>query len=317
MKTPPRLSIIISSYNHGAYIGQCLQSALAVPGAEVIAVDRGSQDDTLAQMRACPGLAKVISTLEYADHPQTPNEGYLRNKGLPYSTAPYVLFLDGDDFLYPEAVARLLATIERDAALGFVFADLDIGDATGRVFSHTTRLLPLRQLEGYLFSSLMAECYYIISAVIFSTAAVRAVGGFKETYQGSADYDLHLRVSSRYPARHCDLTVGYYRRHREALSQDAVFMKKNMILIMENIRRHPLEYQPAGLTRANWCDLYYQLGKAYAYCGRHAEARRTLLRAVPAWPRGPLAAWHLLLSLFNCSMLDVREWRKQLFPAKK
>ena len=93
------ISVVVSTYQRPGHLRRCLQSLAAqreVDGQfEVIVVDDGSEDETaemVAQFRR-----DAPFPLKFSTHP---HEGFqlarCRNSGIRASTAPYLLFTDGD-----------------------------------------------------------------------------------------------------------------------------------------------------------------------------------------------------------------------------
>ena len=115
MSTMPLVSVIIPCYNQGHFLGEAIRSTLdqTYPRVEIIVVDDGSDDRT-------PEVARSYSGVRYV---RQDNQGVsaARNAGFTLSRGEYVVFLDSDDRLRPEAIAANLAILdrERDAALCF------------------------------------------------------------------------------------------------------------------------------------------------------------------------------------------------------
>lgn len=106
----PLVSVVIPTAGRPRLLRRAVDSALASGPAgrtEVIVVPNGP--DTSWQ-EALRGLAVRCEPLAAA------NGNAARNHGLARARAPYVRFLDDDDFLYPEAAARQLESIERAGA---------------------------------------------------------------------------------------------------------------------------------------------------------------------------------------------------------
>jgi hypothetical protein len=103
--TPPLVSVIIPCYNSARYLAETIASALGqtYPRIEVIVIDDGSTDDT-------PGIARSfpVTYLYQANC----GVSAARNKGIFRSRGKYVLFLDHDDRLLPEAVATGVRLLE-------------------------------------------------------------------------------------------------------------------------------------------------------------------------------------------------------------
>lgn len=105
------VSIIVNNYNYGRYVGAALDSALAQtwPALEVVVVDDGSTDDSWSVIEGYGARVRAV---------RQPNggQGAAYNAGFAACSGEWVLFLDSDDVLDDDAVARMLAlAAERDA----------------------------------------------------------------------------------------------------------------------------------------------------------------------------------------------------------
>ena len=108
----PRISIVVPVYNPGDYFPPCLASLEAqsiFPQLEVVLVDDGSSDgsEALCDEFAArhPGQVQVI-------HQTNHGLGYTRNAGIEAATGDWVLFVDSDDAITPDACEQLLAAGE-------------------------------------------------------------------------------------------------------------------------------------------------------------------------------------------------------------
>ncbi|MPY64375.1 glycosyltransferase family 2 protein [Streptomyces spongiae] len=111
-----QVSVVVIGYDDAAHVADAVRSALAQGPAvrEVLAVDDCSTDgsaDLLERMAADEPRLRVIRRQVNSGGCGTP-----RNDGIEAAAAPYVMFLDSDDVLPPDAVDRLLgAAMEHDA----------------------------------------------------------------------------------------------------------------------------------------------------------------------------------------------------------
>jgi hypothetical protein len=121
----PAVSVIIAVYNAMPYLTRCVTSvaeqSIGRDALEVIVVDDGSTDGTARELERLaalhPGLLRVLRQ-ENSGGPAAP-----RNLGLDHARGRYVFFLDADDHLGPEALARMVAMAEdngTDVVLGKV-----------------------------------------------------------------------------------------------------------------------------------------------------------------------------------------------------
>lgn len=105
--SPPLVSIIIPCYNAAPWLPEAIDSALAQthPNREIIVIDDGSTDDSLAVATAYTGRGVQV----YAQF----NRGAARarNHGLAVASGEFVQFLDADDVLAPDKIAVQLARL--------------------------------------------------------------------------------------------------------------------------------------------------------------------------------------------------------------
>ena len=129
------LSIIIPVYNAQNFLGKCIDSCLGQRtefSFEVIAVDDGSTDDSLAMLRNYDfdHRLKVI-------HQKNRGHAGARNAALDVASGSYICFVDSDDFIPRDAVQRLMSrAIELDADI----VGGGIGTATLKVAAEDSRV---------------------------------------------------------------------------------------------------------------------------------------------------------------------------------
>jgi CDP-glycerol glycerophosphotransferase len=106
----PRISVVVPFHNNADVLGACLASiaAQSVADLEVITVDDGSQDDGAAVAAAQAATDPRFALIRV--DPGGP--GYARNQGIRRAHGEYLSFVDGDDVLPPDALARLLRSLE-------------------------------------------------------------------------------------------------------------------------------------------------------------------------------------------------------------
>lgn len=106
-----KLSIVIPVYNVEKYLSACLDSVLypGLEGYEIVIVNDGSTDSSPAvaqeYRRRYPELIRLINT-------ENGGLGAARNVGLEAASGEYLLFLDSDDYLRPNALPEIMAKLE-------------------------------------------------------------------------------------------------------------------------------------------------------------------------------------------------------------
>ncbi|MGY1831691.1 glycosyltransferase [Geodermatophilus sp. SYSU D01180] len=126
-----RISVVIANHDYGRFVGQAIESALALDwdDVEVIVVDDGSTDDS----------REVIARYEdrvTAIYQENATQRVARNRGYEHVTGDVVIHLDSDDVLFP-GIGRALARVWRPGISKVQFSMLRIdedGASLGTVF---------------------------------------------------------------------------------------------------------------------------------------------------------------------------------------
>lgn len=125
LKKTPGCTVIMPAYNEGHHVVETLQSILnadyPAEQLEIIAVNDGSKDDTLAWINSvanhCDGRIKVI------DLPVNSGKKHALAAGIRTAKFDYIITVDSDSIIYPDAITKLI-----DA-----FADPRIGAVAGNL----------------------------------------------------------------------------------------------------------------------------------------------------------------------------------------
>lgn len=121
-RTPPRrVAVAIASWNTRDLLAACLDALLASDVAadlDIVVVDNASSDGSPALVTARFPAVRLIAN--------TTNAGFAAatNQGIAATSAPFVLLLNSDAEVAPDAVAALCAALEADNGLGAVGARL-------------------------------------------------------------------------------------------------------------------------------------------------------------------------------------------------
>ena len=129
------IAIIVSTFERPAHLACCLAALDAQRGVdgryEVVVTDDGSRDGTLAVVREMARRVRYPLSFTTHDH-----HGFrlarCRNEGVAASTAPYLLFTDGDCLLPPDHVLVHLRARRSGVVIGSDCARLD-AEASARL----------------------------------------------------------------------------------------------------------------------------------------------------------------------------------------
>ena len=178
--TAELVSVVIPCYNSGATLGQTVASLRAQtwPNLEIIVIDDGSSD---------PATVAVLDELAGVRLIRQANAGLpaARNAGFRAATGAYVLPLDADDWLEPEAVERLMDGLRHDPGATFAYSYLQLeGEARGV-------LAKSYNFFEQLFLNQMPYC------LLMPRAAWAAVGGYDESMRkGYEDWEFNIRLGA-------------------------------------------------------------------------------------------------------------------------
>lgn len=108
----PKITVIVPCYNTGNYLFQCINSVLAqsINTIELILVDDSSTDDTLLNLLNYAYNDNRITVVTLSKQSGSP--GKARNIGMTLARAPYIYFLDSDDWLEYNTLENLVTTAE-------------------------------------------------------------------------------------------------------------------------------------------------------------------------------------------------------------
>jgi glycosyltransferase involved in cell wall biosynthesis len=186
----PQVSVIIPTFNRARYLAEAVDSVLAQPfrDYELIVVDDGSTDET---PQLLTGYGHAIRVL------RQDNQGVsaARNAGLVVARGELIAFLDSDDLWLPGKLYRQVEffSLHPDA---LICQTEEIWVKNGHRVNPGRRH---RKRGGMIFEPSLELCLVSPSAVMMRRELFDRVGNFDESLPACEDYDLWLRVSSRFP----------------------------------------------------------------------------------------------------------------------
>src|SRR5690349_20007575 len=244
----PLVSIVIPCYAQAHVLPDAIESALAQthPKVKVIVVDDGSPDNTAEVVARYPGVRCVRQENRLVAE--------ARNAGFRASSGEYVLFLDADDRLTPNAVeAHLLCFTEHPEA-GFVVGDIDHISLDGS-YAGSPRW-PV--LESNHYEELLKVNHVANNiAVMFRRSVIERVCGFNSLYHPADDYELLLRAARSFPSAHHRNVVACYRRYPVSLSRRGATFLRAMNQVM-HLPRNTIKGDRRLLRACRQGELYWR-----------------------------------------------------------
>jgi glycosyltransferase involved in cell wall biosynthesis len=262
-------SVIIPCFNAGAFLNQTLDSVFRQQGemSEVICVDDGSTDNTLAVMEQYP--VKVLR------HAGGGNSGVSasRNLGLAHATGEFVSFLDADDIWEPTFLSRTRQVMQDDNEIGVVYTHcVAIDEHNKKLFE-----FPKRRPSQPLAHRLLLDCFIQTPSIaLIRRQALDRVGGFEPAILTAEDHDLWIRLAEITGFAFIDEPLAYYRKHSSQWSnRGARQMWESGLRVVERACARADYGRTARWRRAV---LYYRLGQCDWRDGAyHRAARRWIM----------------------------------------
>jgi glycosyltransferase involved in cell wall biosynthesis len=293
---PPLVSIIVPTYNRAALLRETITSVLAqtYPAIELIVVDDGSTDATPELLASYGDRIRVIRK-------QNGGGTAARNTGLAAARGAYVSFLDHDDLLLPEKIARQVALLERRPELGAVHCRWYFIDREGARID-TIGMLP----AGDLLAPLTLGCFIWSGGPLIRRSVLAEVGGFDPAIW-SSDWDMWLRIARAGHHFGCvQEPLGCYRILADSTMADVARTERSDAAIFSKLFADPrlppdvAALEPEAL--ANW---RFWLSRRYYAIGAWEDARRNFALALRLRPALLADRQELRRTLVN-EALDVR-----------
>jgi len=253
----PRVSVVITCYNYGRYLAQCLESVLSQTYAdyEIIFVNDGSTDDTDEVI----SMFLSDSRIQYICQ-KNMGQAKAKNVGIKHSSGQFIAFLDADDFWHPTKLEKQLLLFS-DKKVGVVYSRAQyVGESGKHVNSKPSRRY-LKPRSGFVYRSLLFDNFVPFSSSVVRKEVLEKCGTFDESLSMGIDWDLWLRVSSQYQFRFVNEAMLFYRvGHSGQMSQNIEERQRCSDRIMTNFieKNRPL-LKPRWIRKA-WAYTFVNRG---------------------------------------------------------
>ncbi|MEH1816780.1 MAG: glycosyltransferase family A protein [Nostoc sp.] len=223
----PKVSVLIPAYNAMNYLPETLENVLSQTFSdfEVIVVNDGSSDEIeqwISQIK--DPRVKLISQK---------NQGLAgaRNTGITNAQGEYIAFLDADDLWEPTKLEKQLRVLEENPEVALVYTWVafidETGKPTGRIFKN--------QAEGDVWKKLTEHNIVESGSVGMVRRSCFETVGLFDCNLGSylEDWDMWLRMASRYPFKVVKEPLVYYRQSSSSASRNWEAMARSFEIVIE------------------------------------------------------------------------------------
>lgn len=186
----PLISVVVPVYKPPLWLlERCVRSVVeqTYPNWELCLGDDASGDPAIsAYLRRC---AKEDRRIRYVTLAENAGISAATNAAIGLSTGEFVAFLDHDDELMPQALARVCEAVAARVDADVLYSDEDKLDENGvRVNAW---------MKPAWSPDLLLSEPYLCHLLVVRRALVDELGGLRSEFDGSQDYDLMLRATER------------------------------------------------------------------------------------------------------------------------
>jgi glycosyltransferase involved in cell wall biosynthesis len=313
------VSIIVTSYNHAAFLPQRMDSLLAqiYPDIEIIVVDDCSTDGSREYLTQFKNHPKI--SLYFLES----NRGYVHssNYGVSKAKGEYIVFAECDDFSHPDQIGQLYQAITMQNNIGVAFSESNLVNENGKIIGYKSQINSRVfsdycqkdiLIPGLEFQKIMLLNNLIpnMSAAMFRKSLFYKIGGLSDHYQLSADYDFWIRMAGVSDFYHLTMPLNNFRHHSDTVRNHL----GNSVLLIEKIDILGHLKKKLILTLKEKIELKMHLGSFWFYYAIHDfhPFRKTLVPVLKnTFRKEPLLLLFLILSF---PVIAIKKIAKLLKP---
>lgn len=235
----PLVTVVTPSYNQGRFIRATIESVLCqdYPNLEYIVMDGGSTDETASVVK---DYASRLTFISEKDRGQS----HAINKGFRMGRGSILSWLNSDDLYLPGAVAAAVRALSANPSAGAVYGEGNLIDGSGAVTGRFRCTEPFN-----LWKLVWLSDYILQQTVYFRREVLDQVGYLDEALHYTMDWDILIRIGSRYPLVYIPEEMGCLREYPEAKSFSGG--RPRVQEIRDLLRRHTgRRFPPGYLTYA-------------------------------------------------------------------
>ena len=233
MDKTPLVTIAVPSFNQGRFLDDALTSIFQqqVP-VEVFVMDGGSTDNSVEVIKKW--APKLAGSRSCADNGQAA----AINEGIALGSAPYVCWLNSNDWFLPDGLSKLLDALQAIPETPAVYG------RSWNMVQETGKLTPV-WVEPFNESRLALRCIVSQPATLIRRLAWDAVGGVDIQLHMAMDYDLWWRLYKQMGALHfVDDFVAVNRQHEATKTKTlrSLHYQEAMAVVRKNYGSVPLKW---------------------------------------------------------------------------
>lgn len=290
----PKVSVIVPTFNRALSLRRCLDSLCAqtFKNFEVLVCDDGSTDDTKEVIESYRHLLNI----KYFWNENSGGPAHPRNIGIKNSNAPYVAFLDSDDWWTTKKLEKVVKKL--DQGFDFIYHPLISRPKRKKITISFGGSSAESQLQLPIFKNLLEGGNVIPnSSVVVRRSILTLTNGFSENLLACEDYDLWLRIAKiKAKFFFINENLGYYWVGGGNISSD---LKRSISNLESLVDGHKINDEGVNLEKIFWIN--YSLGRMHLRANNYSKSILYLKSALKS-SNGLIDYFKVCYSLVNAKI---------------
>ena len=290
----PLVSVVVPNYNCARFLRDAVDSVLrqSYPAREIIVVDDGSTDDSLAVLESYGDRIRLVTQR---------NQGVsvARNAGIGRSRGELIAFLDADDIWHPEKLAKQVPLFT-NPEVGLVYCAVEYVDEAAR---------PLGTNVTGRRGRVLRDIALLRGTIVLaggSTAVVRRksfdkAGLFDPRMSTAADWDMWRRIACHDEIDVVREPLMQYRLRPASMHRQIEVFERDMLHGFAQMFADPAAAAVRPLRRRAYANLFLMLSGSHLEVGHFGRALTYACRSLALSPAG----------VGYIAALPLRRWRRR------
>ena len=228
-----KLSIIIPAYNYAHTLSRAVESVTSQldEASELIVINDGSTDNTLAVLNRLN--EKYAEKLTFF-HKENGGLASTRNFGIAKASGEYLVFLDADDALCPDAISHIQKHISQNPAIKFLVGGHYSVASNGKQKLHSPDAMPdnaYNKLQAYLIDKTIS----ISNGACVMHRSIFNQYQYPEHFRNSEDISMFAYALANFSCSSIDYPLASIYKHDDSLRHNATYAENVGLQLVDEV----------------------------------------------------------------------------------
>jgi glycosyltransferase involved in cell wall biosynthesis len=275
----PKISIIITAYNHEKYIFDSISSVLnqSYQDFEIIVINDGSKDKTASIIKGM--VSQYPEKIIFIDNKNNIRPKFTCNQGISAARGKYIAWNDGDDLWLPEKLEKQMKVFDLDYK-NEIHIVYSLGE---NIIENSTRIrnkIDGKLVEKNFFKEMFASSFFLKNSMMVRKEVYDKLGLLNEKYQLCGDYEYMIRMAaSGYKFKMVNESLALHRIHENNETTNRSIAINNTKIMLKDVSQtyHNLikKYNINVKDRLSVCD--YQIARYFFAKKSYSKAKHICL----------------------------------------